>query len=111
MSFSIHNCEIPKQWNNWFVTLTNRHNYETFSIEEYNGDGEENSSIVSKDNWKLYISMHLSTGEVFKTSSIEQFNPNTMGVTTKNGSNYTLGNPLNNNDNLLTFVKEYFEIN
>ena len=110
MSFSIHKCDIPNQWDNWFVTVTNRHNHVCFSIEEYNGDREP-YKMINKENWKLYISMHLSNGEVFKTSSVEQFNPNTMDVTTKSGSNYTLGKPLNNNEHLLTFVKEYFEIN
>ena len=111
MSFSIHKCEIPKLWDNWFVSVKNRHNHVCLPIEEYNDDRESESIDFSREHWKLYISMHLSNGKVFQTSSIEQFNPNTMEVITNNGSNYTIGKPLNNNEHLLTFVKNYFEIN
>ena len=110
MSFSIHNCEIPKQWDNWFITVKNRHNGCTLHIETIKHE-ELESIDINREHWKLYISMHLLKGEVFQTSSIEHFNEETMEVTTKNGSNYILNTPLNNNMNLITYVKEYFEIN
>ena len=108
MSFN-KTYEIPKQWTNWFVTVKNRHNYDYFSIENYNGDEESERNDISREHWKLYISMHNLNGEVFQTSSIEKFNPNTMEVTTKNGSNYILGKPLNNNSHLITYLNKYFE--
>jgi len=107
MTFGLQQFTHPEKWDNWFITVKNRHNGVLFPIEVIKHE-ELESTDINREHWKIYISMHLPTGEVYQTSSIESFNEVAMEVTTKNGSNYKLENPLNLNEVLVSLLKKYF---
>ena len=103
---SFHTKVDPRQdWDNWFITFKNRHNgaylqAELSSIEDIQ------TINIDHNHWKLYISMHLHTGEIFQTSNIIAFSEKQMEVTTKNGSLYKLKKPVN--DSQLKILRLYF---
>ena len=87
--------------------MKNRHNGVSFPIlDEAEADDRLRLGKNRKD-WKIYISMHLETGEIYQTSSIVAFNEATMQVTTNSGSIYKLENA--NKNSHIDLLKLYFK--
>ena len=94
----------PENWENWFLTVKNRHNSIGFPIENPNGD--ETYFTEDRQHWKIYLTVHLKNGMVFQTSNIVEYDEDKEEVKTFRGSVYKLGEPLN--DYQKENMKKYF---
>jgi hypothetical protein len=83
----------PETWDNWFLTVKNRHNGVTFPMEITTL--EDTHFTTNKEHWKIYLTVHMDNGMVFKTSSLVKYDKENGSVITESGSTYKLDEPLN----------------
>ena len=85
----------PSKWENWYLTIKNKHNFATVELNTCEEILECLSSKTEKVNWKIYLTLEDNTGGVFKSSNLVEYNPEEGYVKTARGSTYFLGKEKN----------------
>lgn len=104
-----HTMNANVKWDDWYLTVMNRHNFVRFPVETSSKDDRVRFD-KDREHWSIHLTINLSTdmGNVFRTSSLIAFDEDNMMVTTQNGSIYKLNNPINEYQlpNLRLYFKE-----
>ena len=95
---------VPKQLDNWFLTLKNKLNNVSFAMD--NDINLDESEWIDKSKWKVYITTNIGDDKIFRTSPVIEFKEELNQVITVNGGIYLLKTPLNNSQ--LTNLKKIF---
>ena len=85
----------PSKWENWYLTIKNKHNFATVELNTCKEILECISSKTEKVNWKIYLTLEDKTCGVFKSSNLVDYNPEEGYVKTARGSTYYLGKEKN----------------
>ena len=97
---------IPVVWQNWFLSIKNKHNFVEFPVKDLDDDLANLYFNKERGHWKIYLNCCSTEGKFFQTSRLVEFNAEEGLVKTINGSVYKLGEPYNNLQ--ITNLRNYF---